>query len=108
MSKPSIDALRSTVELLDSVSQETFARIKALCKVTLLSMEQHARPVDMEDVARVLMQIEQAADEAENCINGEAENVGCNYKDEAWIRRIDARAAWRALRAGRVGSVDHG
>lgn len=108
MSKPSIDALRSTVELIDSVSQDAFDRIKALCKLTLLAMEQRARPVEMEDLARVLKQIEQAAEEAENCINVEAENVGCNYKDEEWIRRIDAGAAWRALKAGRVGSVDHG
>lgn len=42
MSKPSIDALRSTVELIDSVSQDAFDRIKALCKLTLLAMEQRA------------------------------------------------------------------
>lgn len=101
---------------VDSVSQDAFSRIKSLCKVALLAMEQQGRPVDMEDLAQVLKQIEQASDEAEGCINSEAESLGCNHKDQAWYRRIDARAAWRALKldhanamkAGSCGSGGHG
>lgn len=95
MNTPSIDALRSTLQLVDSISQDAFSRIKALCSVTLLAMEQQGRPVDMEDVAQVLKQIEQASEEAENCINSETEQRECNYQDLAWLRRIDARNAWR-------------
>lgn len=116
MTTPSIDALRSTLELVDSVSQDAFSRIGSLCKVALLAMEQQGRPVDIEDLAQILKQIEQASGEAENYINSEAESLGCNYKDKDWYRRIDARAAWRAFKlddtsaakAGSCGSVDHG
>ncbi len=93
----SIEALRETLLLVDSVSQDTFSRIKSLCKVALLAMEQHGRPLDMEDLAQVLRQIEQASDEAENCINAETETVGCNHEDKNFHRRMDARAAWRQL-----------
>lgn len=97
MKNPSIDALSDTLKLVDSVSQDAFGRIKSLCVVTLLAMEQPGHPLDMEDIAQVLKQIEQASDEAEGCINSEAETLGCNYKDEKWYRRIDARHAWRQL-----------
>lgn len=97
MNTPSIDALRSTLELVDSVSQDAFRRIRSLCAVTLLAMEQQGKTLDMEHLAQVLKQIEQASDEAHNYINSEAEGVGCNYKDERWHRRIDARNAWRQL-----------
>jgi hypothetical protein len=99
MTTPSIDALRSTLELVDNMSQDAFGRIKSLCKVALIAMEQQSRPVEMEDLAQILKQIEQASEEAENCINVEAESLGCNYKDQAWYRRIDARHAWRQLQS---------
>lgn len=115
MTTPSIDALRSTLELVDSVSQDAFSRIKSLCTVALLAMEQQGRPVVMEDLAQILKQIRQASEEAENFINTKAESLGCNYKDQEWYRRIDARSAWltatavgaNALKAGNCGSANH-
>lgn len=95
MKTPSIEALSSTLELVDSVSQDAFCRIKSMCKVSLLAMEQRGRELPMEDLAQILRQIEQASDDAENCITHEAESLGCNYKDRAWSRRMDAREAWR-------------
>lgn len=95
MSTPSIERLREKLLLVDSVSQDAFGRIKSLCNVALLAMEQHGHPVDIEDLAQVLKQIDQASDEAENCINSEAESVGCDFKDQKWYRRLDARDAWR-------------
>ncbi|WP_066155826.1 hypothetical protein [Hydrogenophaga pseudoflava] len=92
---PNIDELRSTLALVDNISQDAFKRIKALCAVTLLAMEQRDHPLDMEHVAQVLTQIEQASDEAEGIINHTAENHGCQYEDERWVRRVNARRAWR-------------
>jgi len=105
MKNPDIEALRSTLRLVDNVSNDSFGRIKSLCAVALLAMEQHRKPVDMEHLARILVHIEVVCDDARNCINYEAETVGCDYKDEAWLRRIDARAAWRE--AARAGGVPH-
>lgn len=96
-----IEKLRQTVNLMDNLSQDAFGRIRGVCRLALQAMEQHAAPVDMEDLAQALRQIDQAADEAESCINTEAEQVGANYKDHAWHRRMDAERAWRELR--RVG-----
>lgn len=94
---PNIDELRSTLALVDSISQDTFKRIRALCSVTLLAMEQPDHPLDMEHVAQVLTQIEQASDEAEGIINHEAEKLGCQHEDERWVRRVNALLAWREL-----------
>ncbi len=105
MKTPDIEALKCTVEMVDSIAQDAFSRIKSLCAVTLLAMHQHDRPIALEDIAQILRQIEQASDEAENCINSEAESVGCNYEDKEWHRRIAARAAWRE--AARAGGVPH-
>lgn len=96
MNAPSNDALRSTLMLVDNMSQDAFGRIASICQLALLAMEQPARPVDMEDLAQMFRQIGQAADQAQNCISCEAENHGCNYKDESWYRRSDARRAWLA------------
>lgn len=93
-----LDKLRQAVNLMDCLSQDAFSRIRGVCRLALQAMEQHAAPVSMEDLAQALRQIDQAADEAESCINVEAEKVGENYKDEAWYRRMDAARAWRELR----------
>lgn len=96
MNAPSIEDLCKTLRLVDNMSQDAFGRIKSMCELALLAMEQKARPVDMEDLAQVLRQIGQASDVAENSISCEAENHGCNYKDASWYRRSDARRAWAA------------
>lgn len=97
MSAPSIEALKETLQLVDSVSQDTFSRIKSICQVALLAMEQHGRPVDIEDLAQILRQIEQASDEAENFINSQAEGgarggvmppAGCLQPDAGHSRRV--------------------
>lgn len=95
METPSIEELRESLELVDSMSQDAFGRIQALCSLTLLAMQQHGHPVDMEYVAQVLIQIDQAAEEAESCINSAAERVACSHKDLNLIRRSNARHAWR-------------
>lgn len=96
MKTRTIEGLSQTLELVDSVSQDAFSRIRSTCAVVLLAMEQHTRPIDTEDPAQLFKQIEQTAEEAENFINAEAESLGCNHQDTAWHRRIDARHAWRS------------
>lgn len=66
-------------------------QIAAIASLALLSMEV---PDDFHlrsELAYALSAIRGKAQEIENCINSEAERVGCNYVDERRNRRIKAQ-----------------
>ena len=96
MSRPTIDNLTNTVEMIDAISRTAFRRIISICKVSLLAMEQHGKPIAMEDLAQVLDQIQAASEEAKDCICRESEAVGCNFKDTSLNQRFAAYEAWAA------------
>lgn len=72
--------LHNTIELLDSLSQEGFSQIAAIAGLALAAMQTQAGN-DLEAIAYALQAIKSKARDIENCINAEAEQVGCNYKD---------------------------
>ena len=82
-----LNELKETVKFMDRLSQEGFSEISSIAKLLLyrLETEEDFRGKD-ETVISVLSLIWSKAVSIENCINGAAENVGCNYssRDERW------------------------
>lgn len=77
----SIQALRSTIETMDALSQEGFSRIAAIASLALLAVNEQDRGPNSENIRQALHAICDKARDIENCINYEAEKVGCNYVD---------------------------
>ncbi len=79
---PEVQELLNAVEFMDCLSQSGFSEISSIAKLALYHLE-------TSDGYRHL----------DNIINSEAEQVGCNYVDDAQRRRWDAqRDAQRAHR----------
>lgn len=91
--RPDYNKLKSTIETLDALSQDGFSEISTLAGVALKLMETPDAYLWPETIAQLLGTIRVKAEDIENLINCEAENVGCNYKDEAAERRYEARRA---------------
>lgn len=93
-----IKGLRGVVNFMDCLSQGGFSQIRAIAKLALAQLERPDGYHHPELIAHALSAIWGKAEEIENCINSEAEMVGCNYVDEAERRRWDAHAAARQER----------
>lgn len=69
------------INTIDCLSQEGFSSIAAIASLALLAME--TSPVgNTENIIQALRTIRGKARDIENCINYEAETVGCNYKEQ--------------------------
>jgi hypothetical protein len=87
---PEADKLRSTIELLDALSQEGFSEISAIASLALARMETPGCYHSLGDIAYALIAIKSKAEDIENCINAEAEGVGCNHIDQSHRQRMAA------------------
>ncbi len=94
-----IDRLRSTVHDMDFLSQEGFSEISAIAKLALMAMEHPDGYRHPEIIAHALRSISGKAEDIENCINSEAEEVGCHYRDPKIERRYAAHTAARQAEA---------
>lgn len=94
-----IEKLRAAVTDMDCLSQGGFSEIAAIAKLALASLEHPDGYLHSENIAHALRAIWVKADEVENCINYNAEEVGCNYRDPSTARRYAARAAAREMGA---------
>ena len=100
MSTATPEQLRGVIKLIDALSQEAFSEIKALAKMAMASLETPAGYTNIEHLFYVLNAIGNKADDIEDCINREAEGVGCNHEDHAMIRRWDAQRKSDAVKTG--------
>jgi hypothetical protein len=82
--------LRYTINTIDAMSQNAFSEIAAIAGLALSRLETPEGLLRLEDIAYALQAIRSKAHDIENCINAEAESVGCNYKDAAQRRRFAA------------------
>jgi hypothetical protein len=98
-----IEQLRATVTDIDSMSQTAFTEIATFAKLALDLLESPHSYQDPEILACVLESICGKAQDAENYINGMAEGVACNHKDQAMHRRFEAmRKARESASIGRA------
>jgi len=94
---PTPDQLRNAVEFMDSLSQNGFSEISAIAKLALAWLETPDGHRHLDVIAHALSTIWGKADDIQNCINSQAEEVGCHYVDDAERRRWDAQRAAREL-----------
>jgi hypothetical protein len=90
--------LRCTVQNMDSLSQGGFSEISSIAKLALSSLETPDGYRHLDDIANALAAIWGKAQDIQNCINGEAGEVGCSYADDAQRRRWDAESQARQSR----------
>ena len=92
---PEVQKLRNAVEFIDSLSQCGFSEISSIAKLALARLETPDGYRHLDDIANALNAIWCKAEDIQNCINSQAEEVGCNYVDDAQRRRWDAQRAHR-------------
>lgn len=83
--KEELRLLRNAVNTMDALSQEGFDQIIAISRLIMRSLE--TPDPDLNDISFAVKAIKGKADDIMNCINCEAENVGCNYKDDTTRKR---------------------
>ncbi len=92
-SGPNAPRLRMAVETIDNLSQDGFSDISAIAQLALHWLESPRGCANLEVIAQALTLIHGKASDIKDCINAEAEAVGCNYTDPALTRRRRATAA---------------
>lgn len=90
MSTTPKEILEAAILEIDSLSQTGFSQIQVLTQFALASMEQPAGHLTIDRVATALSIISSIAADIENVINCIAETHGCNYVDQAALRRSNA------------------
>ncbi len=90
----------STINFMDCLSQGGFSEISSIAKLALSRLETPDGYQHLDDIANALAAIWGTAERIQNCINSEAELVGCNYVDDAQRRRWDAQHAHRETVGG--------
>lgn len=100
-----VKLLQGAVHFMDALAQEGFSEISAIAKLALAALETPDGYRDTETIARALRAIWYKADDIENCINHQAEEVGCNYRDPNAERRYAAHRA--ALDVNQAVEVSH-
>lgn len=88
-----VQELEEVVNTMDRLSCGGFSEIAAIASLALRSLETPDGWRVIDDIVTVLETIRREAKRVENLINVEAEQVGCNYKDEGEQRRWTARLA---------------
>jgi len=86
-----VQKLRNAVKFMDCLSQSGFSEISSIAKLALCSLETPDGYRHLNDIANALKTILDKADDTQNCINIEAEQVGCSYADESQHRLWNAQ-----------------
>lgn len=92
---PEVQKLRNAVEFMDCLSQGAFSEISTIAKLALSRLETPDGYRHLDDIAHALEAIWGKATDTRDCINSEAEQVGCEYVNAAQRRRWSAQAAHR-------------
>jgi hypothetical protein len=98
-----LNTLRQTIRQMDALSQEGFTDVAAIAKLikAALKAANFSDPQNM--IIPALGQIVDRAGDAENCINSEAEEVGCNF----FSPELSLAIAESLERAVAASGVDH-
>ncbi len=91
---PEVNALRGKITDIDALSQSGFSQIESIAQLALIALQTPEGYRCIDDIYVALEAIRHKAQDIQNCINSEAENVGCNYIDDAQRRSWDAQRAY--------------
>lgn len=100
-STPEIQKLRDTVRFMDNLSQNGFSEITAIARLALASLETPEGHHNLQCIVYAFRLISEKAQDVEGAINSMAEEVGCNYKDDALLRSYKAQYEAEVARGGR-------
>ncbi|MCL2012420.1 MAG: hypothetical protein FWG75_06515 [Cystobacterineae bacterium] len=92
-----VKKLQDTVESMDNLSQDGFSEIEAIAMLAEQWLESPDSHKHLNIVSTALRAIWGKAQDIQNCINSEAENVGCHYVPEDRERRWLERKVREAL-----------
>ncbi|MEO8154305.1 MAG: hypothetical protein ABI605_14650 [Rhizobacter sp.] len=98
--EPSTEKLRETTEYISTLAQDVLSEIECIAKLALAYLETPGGYKHPEIIAKALDSIWGRAEYIKQCISNQAEDVGCDYVDEAEIRR--SRARYAAMGASHV------
>ena len=76
----STQLLRNKIEEIDAISQQGLSRVCAIANLASLVLKAPGGDKHIDDVTTALSAIRAIAVEVHDCINSQAEAVGCNYK----------------------------
>lgn len=88
-----IESLQNTVRAMDCIASDALSEIAAVARLALSAMESPTSHPSPETFARVFTTILKTADDIKDCIGRYAEDAGCEYSDDASMRRLDAHIA---------------
>lgn len=83
--------LCGSIQMMDAYAQESLKKISAVASLAIKSLETPGGHHNTEAIAQVLTLIDHEAYELQDRISCEAETHGCQWRDEAEQRRLDAR-----------------
>lgn len=87
-----LQKLRDSIIWMDCLSQNGLSEIASIAKLALSRLETPDGYRNLDDIANALTVISVLAEDTQNCINSQAEDVGCHYIDVARRRRQEAQA----------------
>jgi hypothetical protein len=104
-----VKKLQGTITTMDALSQEGFSEIATIARLVLARLETPEGYRHTDDIAIAFQAIWGKAEMIQNCINSEAESVGCNSVNESFLRRWDAqREAEKETVLARYGNAPRG
>lgn len=90
---PDFRSLQNTVRAMDCLASNALSEIAAIARLALSAMESPTSHPAPETFAKVFTTILKTADDIKDCIGRYAEDAGCEYSDDASMRRLDAYLA---------------
>ena len=80
--------LQKACNFMDRISQEGLSQISSVASLAMCRIERGLEyPWQIEELYNALRTIRYQAQDTENAINSEAENVGCHYQEKISVIR---------------------
>ena len=95
-----VATLQSTIRTIDTISQSGLSEIYTLAEMALKLMETEHAYTHPETIAKALESIRVKAMSTEDQIFSEAQDVGCEFRDESAERREEARLSAGFIQRG--------
>ena len=97
-----IKELGNAITTMDCISSIGFSEIASIAKLALLTLETPEGYRHIDNIAYALKAIASKAEDISEIIGCNAEAVGLNYIDDAWLRRLDARHTFLKAERGQA------
>jgi hypothetical protein len=97
-----IKELSNAITTMDCLSSIGFSEIAGIAKLALISLETPEGHRHIDSIACALKAIASKAEDISEIIGCNAEAVGLNYIDDAWLRCLNARHTFLKAERGQA------